>query len=91
MEKKDGFWKCPKCKHKEVGKEKIVVSEKIEKEKIEVLKQGQSNVYPVVSAICPKCGNGKAYYFSTQTRAGDEAETRFFICTKCGYRWREYE
>ncbi|MEM0290915.1 MAG: transcription factor S, partial [Thermoplasmata archaeon] len=31
-----------------------------------------------------------AYWMLKQTRAADEPETRFYICTKCGYRWREY-
>ncbi|MEM2705477.1 MAG: transcription factor S, partial [Thermoplasmata archaeon] len=39
---------------------------------------------------CPKCGNRGAYWMLKQTRAADEPETRFYICTKCGYRWREY-
>lgn len=97
MQKKDDTWYCTKCRYKikdkdkSKNKDKFIVSEKIKKEKIGVLREDQTNVYPVISAVCPKCGNDKAYYFSTQTRAGDEAETRFFICTKCGYRWREYE
>lgn len=46
-------------------------------------------VLPVVSAMCPKCDNDKAYNWSLHTRAADEAETRFFRCTKCRYTWRE--
>ena len=46
---------------------------------------------PVTEAECPKCGNDKAYYWLQQTRAGDEAETRFLKCTKCKHTWREYD
>ncbi|MEM2137160.1 MAG: transcription factor S [Candidatus Methanomethylicia archaeon] len=49
------------------------------------------NVMPRVRALCPKCGNNEAYWWMVQTRRGDEAPTRFYRCTKCGYTWREYE
>lgn len=39
---------------------------------------------------CPKCGNRGAYYWLIQTRAGDEAETKFLKCTKCKHTWRDY-
>ncbi|RLG67435.1 MAG: transcription factor S, partial [Methanobacteriota archaeon] len=32
-----------------------------------------------------------AYFLPVQTRAGDEAETRFFECVKCKHRWRAYD
>ena len=40
---------------------------------------------------CKKCNNTKCYFWTVQTRAGDEAETKFFKCTKCGHTWREYD
>jgi DNA-directed RNA polymerase subunit M len=88
--KKDDKWVCPKGDYKTSEKIKLESKETPEKVKIDVLKEGESNVYPTVSVTCPKCGNNKAYFFSVQTRAGDEAETRFFTCTKCKHRWREY-
>ena len=45
---------------------------------------------PVTETDCPKCHNGKAYYWTRQTRAGDEGETKFHQCTKCKHKWREY-
>ena len=39
---------------------------------------------------CDECGNGVAWYTIKQTGAADEPPTRFFKCTECGYRWREY-
>jgi len=87
---KNGKWVCPKGDYKTSEKIKIESKEKQERVKIGVMKEGQTNVYPIVTQTCPKCGYDKAYFFTTQTRAGDEAETRFFICTKCGHRWREY-
>ncbi|MEM4152665.1 MAG: transcription factor S [Candidatus Pacearchaeota archaeon] len=82
---------CPKCNYCAKENIKIVSSEKVKKEsKIDVLHEKESSVWPVVTETCPKCGNNKAYYFSAQMRAGDEAETRFYKCIKCGYSWRDY-
>lgn len=39
---------------------------------------------------CDECGNGQAWYTIKQTGAADEPPTRFFKCTECGARWREY-
>lgn len=39
---------------------------------------------------CEECGNGKAWYTIKQTGSADEPPTRFFKCTECGYRWRDY-
>jgi len=46
---------------------------------------------PVTEAECPKCHNMTAYYWTRQTRAADEGETKFHQCTKCGHKWREYQ
>ncbi|MGC8585321.1 MAG: transcription factor S [Thermoplasmata archaeon] len=93
MHPKNGKWVCSKCGYemeivKEQKKEKIVEKAK---EKEVIILENELSVYPVDDTqICPKCGNRGAYYMVKQTRAADEPETRFFICTKCGYRWREY-
>jgi len=39
---------------------------------------------------CDECGNETAWYTFKQTAAADEPPTRFFKCTDCGHRWREY-
>ncbi|WP_435124381.1 transcription factor S [Halobaculum sp. D14] len=39
---------------------------------------------------CDECGNGVAWYTIKQTGSADEPPTRFFKCTECGNRWREY-
>jgi DNA-directed RNA polymerase subunit M len=69
-----------KTKATEDPKKGVVVD--VEKDKVDLL--------PTTDILCEKCGHGKAYYFFRQTRAADEATTRFFECTKCGNRWREY-
>lgn len=40
--------------------------------------------------ICDECENTTAWYTIKQTASADEPPTRFFKCTECGYRWREY-
>ncbi len=39
---------------------------------------------------CDSCGANEAWYTIKQTGAADEPPTRFFKCTECDYRWREY-
>ena len=46
---------------------------------------------PIASdVICEECDNREAWYTLKQTASADEPPTRFFKCTNCGYRWREY-
>jgi len=48
-------------------------------------------IHPIDNNVeCPKCGNKEAYYWTVQTRAGDEAETKFLKCTRCKHTWRDY-
>jgi len=56
---------------------------------IEVIEQ-EIESKPLVDAECPKCKHKKAYFWEIQTRASDEAATRFFKCEKCKHVWREY-
>jgi DNA-directed RNA polymerase subunit M len=88
---KNKRYKCARCSYTAKGKVKIQASEKVEKkEKVGVIKDKDTDVFPTASATCPKCGHNEAYFWSAQTRAADEAETRFFRCTKCKHTWREY-
>jgi DNA-directed RNA polymerase subunit M len=82
---------CPRCNYSAKGKIKITSSEKIEdkNEEIEVIKK-DIETFPIVTEKCKKCKNDKAYFWTVQTRSGDEAETKFFKCTKCNFTWREY-
>lgn len=52
--------------------------------------EGRKDILPETNADCPECKNTTAYYWIEQTRAADEAPTRFYKCTKCAYTWREY-
>jgi len=82
---------CVGCGHKLKKKPKIEISEKSgAKEVIEIIKEGEDNIYPVVDIECPKCKNKKAYFWTLQTRASDESETKFYRCKKCNHTWRKY-
>jgi len=83
---------CARCNYSAPGKLNIKTSEKIdEKKEIAVVsKKDEASSLPIVFEKCKKCGNEKAYFWTIQTRAGDEAETKFFKCTKCEHTWREY-
>lgn len=90
VEKRKNFG-CLKCNYVAKGKIKIESTEDMqEMKKINVIKDKETNVMPTVAEVCPKCGNKEAYFWSTQTRAADEAETKFFKCTKCRKIWRVY-
>ena len=80
---------CSSCGAIEGG---VKISQKVESKKkaVEVAKEGEGEIHEKVEAECPKCGNREAYTWMVQTRAADEAPTRFYKCTKCGHVWREY-
>lgn len=81
---------CGSCGKSSKTKSTVVVKEELKGDKnLEVIDK-DIDVNPETEEECPKCGNRKAKFWSLQTRAGDEAETRFFECTKCKHRWREY-
>lgn len=88
---KNKKFKCARCNYTAKGKISIESSEKMQKkQEIGILKEKDADVFPTVIAECSKCGNNEAYFWSSQTRSADEAETRFFKCTKCKHTWREY-
>ena len=90
IEKKKNFG-CPRCNYSSKGKIKIETSEKLKTAQgVAVVQDKDLDVQPVITANCPKCENMEAQFWTSQTRSGDEAETRFFRCTKCRHTWREY-
>jgi len=83
---------CSRCSYTAKGKPaKLKTSEKLENRKeIPVISEKESQVLPIIIETCKECGHDKAYFWTIQTRAGDEAETKFFKCVKCNHTWREY-
>jgi len=84
--------KCRSCGNtKKIGGH-LTVSHDLEKtprDKIIVVEE-DSIPMPTIKAACPKCDNSVAYYWTLQTRRGDEGATEFYRCTKCKHTWRNY-
>ena len=82
---------CPRCSYSTKEKTNLKISEKIEnKHSVPIYSKKDEKILPIVEERCKKCKNNKAYFWTVQTRAGDEAETKFFKCVKCEHTWREY-
>lgn len=82
---------CVSCGYECEKEVKIESSQKIEpKKEVVVIGEKDSEFNPVTEMECPKCEHKEAYFWSKQTRSSDEAETKFYKCTKCKYTWRVY-
>jgi len=82
---------CPRCGYISKNPVNLSTSEKIEtRSEIPVIKGKEKEVMPIVNEKCKKCGHEKAYFWTVQTRASDESETKFFKCVKCGHTTRDY-
>ena len=82
---------CPSCgysKEPANSKSSYVVSSKSKNSDNVVVVKDEIVPYPIVKATCERCGNTEAYYYSVQTRGGDEAETVYLTCTKCKHVWK---
>lgn len=42
-------------------------------------------------AVCPSCGNSRAYFMQMQIRSADEPMTTFYRCCNavCNHNWRD--
>ena len=82
---------CPRCNYSTKEKVKINTSEKInERKEVAVVKSKDTPTLPIINEPCKKCKNNECYFWTVQTRAADEAETKFFKCTKCENTHRDY-
>ncbi len=84
--------KCRSCGYVIDAAGSLKVSQKVERtprDKIVVI-DDDTVPMPKTSASCPKCGHNEAYYWTVQTRRGDEGATEFYRCTKCKTTWRNY-
>lgn len=84
---------CRKCGTRMAGTKQEIEAAKTrslteEKERL-VVDGNEPEVLPRTRIACPKCSFNEAYWLMKQTRGSDEPETRFYICVRCGKRWRE--
>jgi len=88
----NGKYRCPSCGYEELAptEEKELIAKKKAKVEEKMEEKELTETMPTVAVECPKCGHKEAFWFTQQTRAADEPETQFFICKKCGHRWRKY-
>jgi transcription factor S len=83
--------KCVSCGFEQENEVKLETSQSLPKKKeIVCVTEGDHEINPIVEFPCPKCKNPESYFWTKQTRAGDEAETRFYKCVKCKHTWRIY-
>lgn len=68
-------------------KEKVASGAK----KVEVIEKQDFENLPTMAVECDKCKNKEAYFWTVQTRAADEPETKFLRCKKCSNTWRDYD
>ncbi|MCK4996415.1 MAG: transcription factor S [Thermoplasmatales archaeon] len=81
---------CRKCGYTQKKKKShVIVSEQKKKNLTFIEDKNKTNVLPKTEMACPKCENTEAYWILRQMRGSDEPESRFYTCTKCGYKWRE--
>lgn len=70
----------------------VKITEQVNPEKeIVVVEREDYESLPKTKTECPKCGNKEAYFWTVQTRASDEPETKFLRCSKCKHTWRDYD
>ena len=83
---------CPKCGYVSADASSMKLKEKIKDKSKElgVVETSGDERLPTTDAECAHCGHKKAYYWTQQTRAADEGETKFLKCEKCKHTWREY-
>ena len=96
LPRKEGSKKMLVCscgyKSSNVEQTKITESMSKKEKKVEIVESGAGlKVLPKTKAECEKCGNKEAYFWTLQTRAGDEPETKFLKCVKCGHTSRDYD
>ena len=83
--------KCNRCDYVSENDVKLETSQKMDtKKEVVCINEGDHESDPIVKINCTKCNHTEAYFWTRQTRSGDEAETRFFKCIKCKHTWREY-
>jgi len=76
---------CPKCDYVAKGKVDMEMKEDVSFEGgVTVACGKETSVNPVTDWNCHACGSKKAEFWIRQMRSGDEPESKFYKCVKCG-------
>ena len=93
MKTEGDVWVCGSCgyeKTRDAAREDAMVTTQGQEEtEVVDMSEAEDQARPTTRVQCPSCDNDRAYYYMQQIRAADESETRFFVCTECGHKWRE--
>lgn len=94
LKKKNGNMVCTSCGSEDSDVDDSMVMTTKEQEDNDVIMTQEGDNFegkPIDDDVnCDDCGHNEAYYTIKQTGSADEPPTRFFKCTECGNRWREY-
>jgi DNA-directed RNA polymerase subunit M len=88
MHPEKGKLKCKKCQFEKEFENHIVSKVLPKGQELKIIETKEETL-PKTRVECPECSNKEAYWVIKQIRGSDEPETKFYICTKCNYRWRE--
>tara|TARA_Y100000310_G_scaffold335194_1_gene416642 strand:- start:5680 stop:6000 length:321 start_codon:yes stop_codon:yes gene_type:complete len=96
LPKKEGKKTIAKCScgYSAKDNDSLTVKEEVTgvKKKIEVIEKDHTlDALPIIDAKCDQCNHEKAHFWTVQTRAADEPETKFLKCVECKHTWRDYD
>ncbi|MDI6708283.1 MAG: transcription factor S [Candidatus Thermoplasmatota archaeon] len=83
-----GKLKCKKCQTEKEIDSSIIVGTPPRESELKIIEKREDTL-PSTRIECPECNNKEAHWVIKQIRGGDEPETKFYICTRCRYVWRE--
>lgn len=84
-------FECGNCDAVKLKDGDYITTEEGGRDDLTILDEKEGKNLPKTDQNCPECENTRAYWYLQQTRAADESETRFYICTKCNKKWRDYD
>lgn len=91
LPKKDILY-CQECGYeKKVSydeKQDYIIREDVSDKHDIIITGDKVNTLPTIKGLCYRCGNRELEWWMVQMHHSDEAETRFYRCTKCGNTWR---
>ncbi|KAI0715644.1 hypothetical protein K466DRAFT_381307 [Polyporus arcularius HHB13444] len=84
-------WACNTCAYEFPLTKQMTSRTKLKRKVVDDVLGGEDQWKHADSttATCPKCDNGRAYFYQLQIRSADEPMTTFYRCTACGNNWRE--